>query len=1003
MQSERILGTLSKLKLSLRLKRIISTEKGIRVKTKLRILSVLVLVSFFFETQLQAAEDSPAFHFVVTGGLMGVSDGSRPFYQSPLFRLNASSNSGDKFVIKNANTKAFRFHNTVFIGKNLKSKNDVVAALPANRFGEVKGFIGAQLFAVGMAGESMLPKDFDSEDLIGELGAIPVNVKWELRIHGGLEILALNSKGENVQWPKASDDVDDVLMVSAGFGEGSATQYRFFPRQVASTDRVFGTVDKLLANDENAQYVDLGDALFGPENEDIEIAKKVQTLILKRKPVALGVGWNDYRAFWREPALMGNGPYVAALSGNASASQLREVKNVRGKSVLFAALPNETLMLNRISPSDSSALLLDEAISSASAASRKSPASLVVGLTQDAQSASRAIESPIFDAVISLVSSKGGALASYDEIDLTQNRKDGLKPVAPLVRVSSVDVTEVFGYTNESGALVRLVIKRHAIVDEGDVAKDAAELLDAYEKEKDVLSLGLPSRSAIPVRGTVYSEDDYNAVLGGLLKEVRPGTELVIIEKLASVTPIEGDIPLKLSESLLNDRGRAVWLSIRGKYLKRILKAAREHQFGVEVSVIGGTLKGPTVAQRDISDSESYAIAVSERVFFAIDRFMARESLFASSNLPSASLQTAMTEGSKETLKILSEIRRKDSRDDTDIGESKSLYASSNPIADLIEPKLSRGLTPDEVTAFLKYSDGKPQRAFVIDISDLDFGLKFNAINDTLSDWQTQGAKDPANNPGFTEPRFWDSAYSQKLIYAKINLKYFGTLVEADLGTNIKFFQPNPEGPGPLGAKDVQKIRPAKDSLKVEWEMRIPFRRVFNEPPLGFWDLGAVTKLTYETQIWPNTWLTNLPEKDWPFRTNDIRLLMGLSLKPLASVETLRFGGVLDYDISRGSFLQSFSYGLELGGQGKWNVGFIGIKVDSTIRQLFSIANPDITRMGLVWTVDGKVEVPIYGGFSMSLLANTALGTRMQDPGTPGYTVLFGFALSYSERLKWLF
>jgi hypothetical protein len=426
--------------------------------------------------------------------------------------------------------------------------------------------------------------------------------------------------------------------------------------------------------------------------------------------------------------------------------------------------------------------------------------------------------------------------------------------------------------------------------------------------------------------------------------------------------------------------------------------------------VIGGRVKEPTIAQREISDAEDYRIVVSERVFFAIDRFMSRESLSAMRSLPSSSLQTALIEGGKETLKILAEIRKRDSRDNPDIGESRALFAASFPIADLIEGPLEKGLSSKEVTTLIKDSDGRVVRTLILEISDLDLGLKLNAANDTLMQWQDE-AKRPNANPGFTEPRFWDPSYSQKLFYAKINLRYIGTIIESEVGVNIKFFQPNTEEqpldsrgvPRPLTRDDIKNIRPAKDSVKVEGEVRVPFRRLFDEPPTGFWDLGPFARATYETQIWPNSWLTSLHEDLWPHRVNDIRLLLGLSAKPLASDEVLRLGAVLDYDFSRSVPLQSFGYGLEIGGQGKWNVGFLSFKLESVLRQLFPIATPDVSRLGLVWLIDGKVEVPIYGAFSLSLLANTTLGTRMHEPLKPGYSVLFAFALSYSDRLKWLF
>jgi hypothetical protein len=989
-----------------------------KVKAQLRLLCSIFVISLFAIQTARAAEPAtPAFHFVVTGGLMGVSDGIRPFLTSPLFRLKSTSKTGERFVITDANRRAFRHRNTVFLPSKPLSRDSLTKEAKTLSNGVVKGFMGAQLFAIGAKHDTLIPTNLIAEELTRELGSIPVDIQWEIRRLDGVEVLALASSQakDAIEWPTPKSEVDEVLAVRGRFGsDGDAREYLFFPRQVASTDRVFGVVDSILKADPKAQYIDLGDTLFGPDVEDVEMARKLQGLMLKRKPAVLGAAWHDFRAFWLDAKLMKDAPYVAALSGKEMFPSVRRVENGFGLETIFAALPTSSPLLAMVLPKGTEPLSFEAAIDRVKSIGRKSGKAFVVGLTQDGQSALNAVESPVFDAVLSLVPSKGGALPSEDKIDLSQNKRDGLRSVSPLIRVSSVDVTEVTGFVDESGVLTKLIIKRHAVVDDGVVAADAASVLEDYEKKSDVLAPGLPARSSVAMRGSEYSEAELNSVLGGLLKCMKSGTELAIIDRHDAVTPIESAIPRRLAESLLNDRGRAVWLSIRGKYLKRIFKAIKEDQkggkgthFDMPVSVIGGRVNEPTIGQRAIDDNEDYRLVVSERVFFAIDRFMSRESLFAMRNLPSSSLQTALMEGGRDTLKILAEIRKRDSRDNPDIGESRSLFAASFPIADLIEEPLENQIDSEQVTRFIKDSDGKIQPTIIFDVSDLDFGLKFNAVNSVLEGWQDE-AKKPGANPGFTEPRFWDPNYSHKLIYAKASVKYIGTTIDAEVGANIKFFQPNSDevtdrngNPRPYEAADAQKIRPAKDSVKFEGEVRLPFRRLFDSPPTGFWDLGPVARVTYETQLWPATWLTSMPENLWPHRVNDLRALVGISAKPLASDETLRLGMLFDYDFSRTTPTQSFAYGLEVGGQGKWNIGVVSVKLDSSLRQLFPIATPEASRLGLVWLVDGKVEVPIYGGFSFSMLANTTFGTRMSHPETPGYSVLFAFALSYSDRLKW--
>ena len=69
---------------------------------------------------------------------------------------------------------------------------------------------------------------------------------------------------------------------------------------------------------------------------------------------------------------------------------------------------------------------------------------------------------------------------------------------------------------------------------------------------------------------------------------------------------------------------------------------------------------------------------------------------------------------------------------------------------------------------------------------------------------------------------------------------------------------------------------------------------------------------------------------------------------------------------------------------------------------MFPFDTPEKGRMGLVWLTDSKVEVPIYGGFSLSALLNFTVGAQMDDPWRLGTNTLFGLALSYGGNFKWL-
>jgi hypothetical protein len=134
-----------------------------------------------------------------------------------------------------------------------------------------------------------------------------------------------------------------------------------------------------------------------------------------------------------------------------------------------------------------------------------------------------------------------------------------------------------------------------------------------------------------------------------------------------------------------------------------------------------------------------------------------------------------------------------------------------------------------------------------------------------------------------------------------------------------------------------------------------------------------------------------------------MRLFMGGSAKPWWGYELFRVGALLGYDFSRDTPNQSFGYGFELGALYKHNWRYFGFRLETNLRKLFPIvSDPAIGRMGLVWLSDARVEVPIIAGFSFSALSSLTVGERMAQAGDLGVGLVFGVALSYGNRFKWL-
>ncbi len=948
--------------------------------------------------------DSPAdFRLIITGGIKGVHGGDRAFYKSSLFRLNdAVDGDFGPFVIEDASFKAFRLNDVVYFSFEKIDKSDLLQSEMLQKShvkkGTAQGLQGAQAFGFAFNNQGTIEK-LDNQFLRRELGSIYGQFNWEVRQVGETRIFAIDVSGgkKEIQWPKSIAEIDDTEAVIGLYPQVNKKTI-FFPRQLAATSRVFGVVDHLLAqrSEVPTRYLDIGNALFNSDDESLAMAKQTHALLMARNPVVLGAGRYDLNALFQDKALLEKSPYVLALQGVPDAPQSR-IANVGKVKVQFSALGDMDSLALGFLPKGVLPLTIQQSIQKSGASASK--ADLVIGLSDNSNSAGVATSSPVFDAVLSLVSDIKGALPAQDDIDLERNHQEGLNSVAPLVRVSASDVTEVLVWSDQKGYINRLEIHRYPVVDSGPEATDVEEIFKKNIIHSTSLDLGLPEKE---LNGTkqAWVQSDFDDVLGGILLQAQPNTELAILDLTEAATPTYSAVPKNLAQSLLERPGRAIWLSLQGKYIKRILKAAQKKQFGLPIILVGGDAKKGMIGRREINDAESYRVVVTEKVLIAIDDFMKREGLSARSTLAASSLQTSLFEGSRDSLKILSELRKRDESDDASIGEKRDLLDASSSISQIVHSALAAGITKKETSQLVQNSLGSKRHTLVFDVTDLDFGLKANHTNNELSQWQNHHQ---TSKTAFTEARFWDQNYLNILIYAKAALKYYGPLVDAELAFSEKFFQPNSENSDDIKKLNFGKLRPVKDTTKINAEVRLPFSRVMERPFLPALGLGALANLTYETQLWPNILMSTIDPKDWPRRISDTRLFLGLGAKPKTILENLQAGAVLGYDFSRDSAMQSLAAGFEIGAAGKWNVGKLVFKLESSLRKMFPfVAVPDQGRMGMIWLTDSKVEVPIYGGFSLSAILNFTVGAQMNNPWVLGTNTLFGLALSYGGNFKWL-
>ena len=891
---------------------------------------------FLALNSLAHTEPAPDFRLVVTGGLSGVHQGNEAFYDSPLFRLGSSC----PVKIENAVFKAYSAKNTLYFSDAPIDLNQLIEAIPE---APVKNFLAldaSQLFGVKAAVGELL--NFEQNAIRRELGGITSKTQYEAVKIGEHWVYAVDFSLEQsgVYWPSKLDEIKFVNAVSAT--DSKNQKFYFFPRDFRSTQKTFELVDKLLKNASGipTRFVDLGNALTGSDHENLSTAIEMSQLLQSRNPAALALGRYDLNILSELPDQT---PYIGALAGKNAPPNSKRVR-IGQNEVRFLAVGEISDIASGFLGEDLKILTTRQSIERI----KYKKNDLVIALSENRDSAAEAIEYPILDMVLSLSKVRGGSLPASDDIDLEGNKTLGVRTVAPLVRISSSDVSEISVWINSPGQIKRILIKRNPIV--GSVSTQSSFYTNV-----------LPQKN--------WQETDFQTLLSNILLNAHPNAELVIIEKRIPTTPIDTGLPMPLAENLIAPQSRGIEITLGGTYVKQILKAISKDQFDLPVTVTN-------TLEREVSESETYKIVVSEKVLAAISDFIARESLFASSSNPSASLQAALQESNKEAHKILAQLRPRENKSSDSLDDRYQLLKSSPSMFELVRQGILEK-TPLEI---------RPERSVLLfDISELDIGIKGNAVNDNLLQWQDQ-ANAKNSKATFDENRLRDPGYFNLLFNTKIGLYYLMPKLETGLIGSIKYYQNKQDG-------DKPNQKPQKDSVKIEAEARFPIQAY----------VSPLTRLTYDTQLWPNSILTNLPEGEWPRRVHDMRLFLGVSKKPRLGYELFRVGALLGYDFSRDTFSQSFGAGFELGGAYRYNWKYFGFKIESNFRKLFPIVNnPDAGRMGIVWLTDASVSVPIIAGFSATAMANLNIGERMDNPWHYGTGFVFGLALSYGNRLKWL-
>jgi hypothetical protein len=935
--------------------------------------------------------------FIVTGGLEGVQDGYRPFYEHQLFRLGTSAGAKSPFVIDDSNVRVWRTDDTVFFSDAKLDAHMLVEAGHAAVVdqGSHEALAGHAFFGIGLDEAKAVWRDLKSSYLKRELAAYAAKVHWERRDIGGKAIYALAAAFPRVplRWPTNASQIYGAPGV-IGREKGKSGRILLVARPSSSTARVFGVIDSLLhaKRDTPTRLIDIGGSLGASRGIKAEEANRLKKLFLKRDVAVMGTELYDFALMAKEASIFNDIPALSPIVHSDFPPRDRTIQ-MGSKKVQFLAIDQITPDAFAYLPKDVSNPAWPELFEQAHDRREKAAADLVFAITNSSKGAAVVSRSPIFDAVLTTVSGKRGALAS-ENINFADNIKGKERSMAPEIKISPNQVTELeIIYRVDTDDIESIQVTRHELVDDGPMAQDAKEAMEISNRAHRLFEEILPMRTDVSKDRAFYGEVDFDNIIGAVLLRSSPEAEIALVDKESDLpTPIFSGLSRPLAETLLSRPGQAVTFAIWGKSIKKLFKLMQKKSFEVPFVVVGGTLKGPTINKRAVINTEMYTVIATEKVFNAIVN-MVEKDLHLMSTINIAAV-IGDTIADKEPLKSLEAVKRQVGREEVIADDRRDLVADTPSVSEVVAEGLKTPLSGEQLRTSFKTVGGESRHTFALDLEDLELGFSMNQVNNGLSAWQNKEIDDKGHTYSLPENRLRDATYFHLLINAKLALQYFGPYLDSELLSVVRYSQTE-------FLKTDKYYRPVKDKVAFDWSFRIPLERMVEKP--REWTPTPLVRFSFDTSIWPNAWMSPGPEP-WLPRILIGRIFVGSALKPLWGKEVLRAGVVYSYNFNKRDSAQASDLGGEISGDYKWFLGPVGLKLETVLRWLNPfVAVPDPDKLALYWDTGARVDYALGAGFSVVAFADGVVAQAMNPVVAQyGTSIITGLALSYGNRFKWL-
>lgn len=905
------------LRLSLR------AQNGRCVLVRYILLAPLLVLSFV----VMAAIEGPQ-KIIISAGALDNSGLYDAFYQSRIF---VSQNQAP-FVISNAQTQAFAAHGAVFYGDKLSPENIIKASLKSRKLGRISGVEARSFAALPLhASEHKL-----SESLSDYMGAISLSYYYEIRELASGEKIYSFSK-EAINWPT---QISEIKSLPAVVIEDSTTKSPILvvARALGAWEQKLALVDQLM-KDPKYTYIDIG------INESTRLwaaDREILQAVAQRKPAALMLGTAEMASLAQDAQSLAHLPVIYPF-GDSSTRGSAHLKfwSVAGEEKLwplFASLGS----LKRVT--DATALMR-----------KQNPRALNIVRVFSQAAALEAAKSAYVDIVLVAVDHELAQLPSQEIIEVKKGE------VAPIVRISALDVSEVLVQHGRESKKVQII--RHAALSknfEGSYYKPAQH------------------EESLPSLGRLWTTRDFDCVLAGMMIE-QSQADVAIFESEKTTTPISGPLDYNIARARLLRPGNVATAVFNGKQLKDLASMMAKKALTNNYVIFGFDPKTRQIRGRALNDAEKFKVAMSEKALLEIwgvamlggfSEEYAQRSIFAEQI------------GAKVTsLFFLSGIKKIATTDTLQsLRGALNNFKARQSFDSLLSTQLST-LNFSQIETFINKPAGEAGQSLTLGIDYLDIGFSQTFGNDTYKN----GLKD---KKFALISRGAIPLHAHILLFFKASLIYDTPYVELNLGSNIKYLHMD------------QAKQPERDKVIFTLDFRLPWERsLFKEKSII---ISPILRNYYETKIGALPFLAAPNQEKAKPRTQIVTSLLGTNVNFTNLGFNFDIGGMMGVDFNQISALEATTFGPAFNFTGKWTL-YGPLEVSSILKAYYLFGLPGSYRDNrIALGVEGTtwLRVARFYDFNVSLMADFFAASLQGAQREIAVSSIVGLTISYGRFFR---